>query len=110
MRLKNRVAIVTGASSGIGRGICLEFAREGARVVVADIQEKPKQGIYHEQDTTPTTAEEVGKMGGEARFVQTDVADESAVRDLVDAAVDTFGGIDIIVTTRVSTSSPTASI
>ena len=43
-------------------------------------------------------------MGGEARFVQTDVADESAVRDLVDAAVDTFGGIDIIVTTRVSTS------
>ena len=81
----------------------------GARVVVADIQEKPKQGIYHEQDTTPPTAEEVGKMGGEARFVQTDVADES-VRDLVDAAVDTFGGIDIIVTTRVSTSSPTASI
>ena len=49
-------------------------------------------------------------MGGEARFVQTDVADESAVRDLVDAAVDTFGGIDIIVTTRVSTSSPAASI
>ncbi len=97
MRLKNRVAIVTGASSGIGRGICLEFAREGARVVVADIQEKPNQGIYHEQDTTTPTAEEVGKMGGEARFVQTDVADESAVWDLVDAAVDTFGGIDIIV-------------
>ena len=76
-------------------------------MVVADIQQKPKQSIYHEQDTT--TAEEVGKMSGEARFVQTDVADESAVRDLVDAA-DTFGGIDIIVTTRVSTSSPTASI
>ena len=56
MRLENRVAIVKGASSGIGRGICLEFAREGARVVVADIQEKPKQGIYHEQDTTPPTA------------------------------------------------------
>ena len=86
MRLKNRVAIVTGVNSGIGRGICLEFVREGARVVVADIQEKPKLGIYHEQDTTPPTAEEAVKMGGEARFVQTDVADESAVWDLVDAA------------------------
>ena len=97
MKLQDRVAIVTGARSGIGRGICLEFAREGARVVVADIQEEPKRGIYHEQNTTTPTAEEVGKMGGQARFVQTDVADEAAVQDLVDAAVEAFGGIDIIV-------------
>lgn len=55
MNLKDRVAIVTGASSGIGRGICMRFAQEGARVVVADIQEQPKQGIYHEQSTTLPT-------------------------------------------------------
>lgn len=97
MRLKDRVAIVTGASSGIGRGISMQFAREGARVVVADIQEQPKQGIYHEQDTTIPTANAIEKIGGGARFVHTDVAAEEDVTALVAVAVDTFGGIDIIV-------------
>jgi NAD(P)-dependent dehydrogenase (short-subunit alcohol dehydrogenase family) len=97
MKLKDRVAIVTGASSGIGRGICMRFAQEGARVVVADIQEQPKQGIYHEQSTTLPTVEAIRKIGGEAHFVHTDVAAEGAVKELVDVAVDTYGGIDIIV-------------
>lgn len=97
MKLKDRVAIVTGASSGIGRGISLEFARQGARVVVADIQQQPRRGIYHEQDTTTPTVEEIGKIGGESIFVQTDVADEAAVAGLTKAAVAAFGGIDIIV-------------
>ena len=104
MKLRDRVAIITGGSSGIGRGICLEFAREGASVVVADMQELPKRGRYHERDTTTPTAEEVEKIGGKAHFVQTDVADEDQVHDLVDqvhdlvaAAVETFGGLDIIV-------------
>ena len=97
MRLKDRVAIVTGASSGVGRGISLRLAREGARVVVADIQQQPKRGIYHEQDTTTPTAEEIGKIGGEAIFVQTDVADETAMVSLVDSALEAFGAIDIIV-------------
>ena len=59
MRLQNRTAIVTGGSSGIGRGECLEFAREGARVVVADIREDPLRGIYHETDVSTTTLEEI---------------------------------------------------
>ncbi len=48
MLLKDRISIVTGGSSGIGRGIALEFAREGARIVIADIQDTPLQGKYHE--------------------------------------------------------------
>ena len=55
MPLEGRVALVTGGSSGIGRGICLEFAREGARIVVADLQEEAKRGKLFEQDSvTPT--------------------------------------------------------
>ena len=97
MKLKDRVAIVTGGSSGIGRGVCLEFAREGARVVVADLQEAPKRGRYHDRDVTTPTTREIQNIGGQARFVQTDVADEGAVRALVETAVMAFGGLDIVV-------------
>ncbi|HIG16619.1 MAG TPA: SDR family NAD(P)-dependent oxidoreductase, partial [Candidatus Handelsmanbacteria bacterium] len=75
----------------------MEFARAGARVVVADVREEPKRGVYHEQDVTTTTAQEIHKIGGQAQFVQTDVADEAAVRGLISATVDAFGAIDIIV-------------
>lgn len=77
MKRKDRVAIVTDASSGIGRGICLEFARQGLASLVADIQAGPKSGIHHKQDATQSMVE---KIGGQARFVQTDVADETRVR------------------------------
>ena len=97
MRLDQRVAIVTGGSSGIGRGICLDFARAGARVMVADIQQLPKQGIYHEQNTLTTTAQEIEKVGGTAHFVQTDVADEDSVRQLIEATLSEFGQLDILV-------------
>ncbi len=97
MRLKERVAIVTGGSSGIGRGISLELAREGAGVVVADIQEAPKIGKFHETEPQSPTAEVVNRDGGEAIFVETDVADERAVEHLIERAVERFGGIDIVV-------------
>jgi NAD(P)-dependent dehydrogenase (short-subunit alcohol dehydrogenase family) len=97
MRLRDRIAIVTGASSGIGRGIALLFAEEGARIVVADLREEPRRGKYHEQDTVTPTVVEIEKRGGQGLFVPTDVSDESAVRALIDRAVVHFGGLDILV-------------
>ncbi|OGG51709.1 MAG: hypothetical protein A3F84_23455 [Candidatus Handelsmanbacteria bacterium RIFCSPLOWO2_12_FULL_64_10] len=97
MLLKDRVAIVTGGSSGIGRGVCIEFAREGARVVVADVQEAPRRGKYHEQTTVTPTVAEVESLGAKGLFVRADISDEAAVRDLMERAVSHFGGLDILV-------------
>ncbi len=97
MRLQNRVAIVTGASSGIGRGIALGFAAEGARVVVCDIVEQPKQGRYHERQPRPPTAEQIESQGGDAIFVKTDISDEVQVAELIRTALRAYGQIDILV-------------
>ena len=97
MLLKDRVSIVTGGSSGIGRGICLEFAREGAKVVVADVREAPKRGKYHETDERAPTAQEIERLGAQALFVEGDIAGEGPVRNLIEATVRHFGGIDILV-------------
>ena len=58
MILKDRICIITGGSSGIGRGIALEYAREGARIAIADKREIPLRGKYHETDTTTPTVTE----------------------------------------------------
>jgi len=97
MLLRDRTAIVTGASSGIGRGVAIELAREGANVVIADIQEAPKQGKYHDQDVTTPTAEECAVLGAKSFFVKTDTASEADMANLIDETVTAYGGLDILV-------------
>ena len=97
MLLKDRISIVTGGSSGIGRGIALEFAREGANVVIADKQESPLRGKYHEKDTTIPTVQEIERLGAHGIFIQTDISDESQITQMVQQTVDQFGGVDILV-------------
>lgn len=88
--LEERTAIVTGGSSGIGRGICLKLARQGANVVVADVRSEPFM------DGKPTH-EKIQEEGGEAVFIHADVSDEDSIKDMVYQAAERFGKIDILV-------------
>jgi len=86
--LNEQVAIVTGGDSGIGRGICLAFARAGARVVV---------NYNSSRDKADEVVATIKDGGGEAIAVQCDVSKEDAVERLFDETVKTFGGVDILV-------------
>jgi len=97
MTLSNRIAIVTGGSSGIGRGIAIEFAREGAKVAVADLQEAPKSGKFFETGLETTTVEEITKLGGEGIHFTTDVSEPAQIELLIAKTVERFGGLDIVV-------------
>ena len=83
--LKNKVALVTGAASGIGRAIALLYAREGAKVVVSDL----------DGDRGTETAAMIAAQGGQAHFVAADVGSAEDARMLVSATVARFGGLDI---------------
>jgi NAD(P)-dependent dehydrogenase (short-subunit alcohol dehydrogenase family) len=87
MRFKDKVVIVTGAASGIGREIALSFAREQANVVIADIA----------LDQAEKVAQEVEAAGGKGLAVKTDVSNGEEVKSLVRKALETFGKIDILV-------------
>ncbi|MGC2485320.1 MAG: 3-oxoacyl-ACP reductase [Acidimicrobiales bacterium] len=80
-RLDNKVAIITGAASGIGRATALRFAQEGAQVVVADVNE----------ETGVALATEIG-----GTFVRVNVADEQSVKSMYDQVIDVYGGIDVL--------------
>lgn len=84
MRLANKVAVVTGASSGIGRAAAESFAREGAKVVVADVL----------TDAGEKTACAIKEAGGEATFVRTDVSQTDDVENLVHQAVEIYDRVD----------------
>ena len=87
MRLKDRVAIVTGGGGGIGRAICLCLAREGAHVIVSDLNLPSAENV----------AAEISNTGQKAFAVQTDVCSEKAVQSLVDFSLKQMGKIDILV-------------
>ena len=87
MQLKDKVAYVTGAASGIGKAIALMYAAEGAKVAVADLNLVAAQA----------TAEEIKAAGGQAIGVAVDVTSEEQVNASVEATVAAFGGIDILV-------------
>ena len=88
--LANKTAIVTGASSGIGRAIALKFAAEGASVVTADTVAQPIEG-------GESTVDMIRAAGGTAIYLKTDISDWSAVDALVGATVDRFGRLDVMV-------------
>jgi len=92
MRLTNDVAIVTGAASGIARSIAILFAREGAKVVVADLQKESRL-----DEETPDTASAIQAMGGEAIYVKTDVSKSDQVNAMVAEAVRHYGRLNILV-------------
>jgi 3-hydroxybutyrate dehydrogenase len=87
MKLQDKVAVVTGAASGIGKEIALTYAREGARVAIADMN----------RDAAEATANEIRSTSGQAMGVTMDVTDEAAVNDGIAAVVRAFGGVDILV-------------
>ena len=93
---QGRVVIVTGAGRGIGRGHALEFARQGARVVVNDIGAE-LDGTGGSPSPARAVVDEIVAAGGEAVVNGEDVADWDGARRLVAAAVDTFGRLDVLV-------------
>ena len=84
--LENKVAIVTGAGQGIGKGIALALAKEGAKVAVSDITDKIDEGVS-----------EIKEMGFESMAIKADVSDSKSTQKMVGDVLKNFGSIDILV-------------
>ena len=87
MELEGKIAIVTGGGQGIGKAICLTFAREGADIVVADIN----------PETAETTVQEVRAVGRRSMAIKTDVSKQDDVNQMVERVIREWGGVDILV-------------
>ena len=80
-RLQDKIAIITGAGSGIGEATAKRFVQEGAKVIIAEIN----------SDNGKIVADEINNNGGRASFIETDVASSSSVKSMVEKAVSIFG-------------------
>lgn len=87
MKLKNKVAIVTGSGRGIGKGIAEELAKEGAKVLMTDIIIENLKSAY----------DEIKSTGAEVSWVKTDISSEDEINNLVNTAVKKYGTVDILV-------------
>ena len=94
MKLKNKIAIITGASRGIGKSTALLFAKEGARIVVdyhiSDIEPDAEKNAF-------SVVDEIKKIGSKAIAIKCDVSEENEVKEMIQKTIDVFGKIDILV-------------
>jgi len=86
-RVQDKVAIVTGGASGVGKADCLLLAREGAKVVLTDIDEKHGEAV----------ARQISDAGGAAKFVRHDIASEPDWQNVIKLTKEAFGGLDVLV-------------
>ena len=86
-RFRDKVVLITGASSGIGKVSALKYAQEGAKVIIADVSKEEGQ----------SAVEEIRKSSAESDFIQCDVADAGSVKEMIRQAISKFGRIDIAV-------------
>lgn len=87
MKLENKVTIITGSGSGIGKAIATKFAEEGANVVIAELNKE--NGLEVEK--------ELLDRGLTAKFIQTDVASSSSVKAMIDSTIDVYGTVDVLI-------------
>ena len=86
MKLKNKVAIITGSAKGIGKGCALVFAKEGAKVVIVDLDEKSGE----------QTVKEISEKNGTSIFIKTDLTKVADVQSMISSVIRTYGQIDIM--------------
>jgi len=95
-RLQGKTAIITGASSGLGRATAFRYSNGGANIVCADIRETTKYDTSNEE-TRGTTHDRINENGGKAVFVSADVTNPVSMENLVERAVEAFGRLDVMV-------------
>lgn len=98
--LTDKVVIITGASRGVGKQAALDFVRRGAKVVLAARTVEPDNNL---PGTLGETLQQIAAMGGEALAVATDLAREEDLKHLVNAAVERFGGVDVLINNAAAT-------
>ncbi|CAK4032149.1 related to dehydrogenases with different specificities (related to short-chain alcohol [Lecanosticta acicola] len=96
-RLQDRIALITGSSSGIGRATAFAYAREGAKLVCADINEGTWREDAPKDEFNGPTHQRIKDMGGQAIFVHCDVSDSKSVENAVQSAVREWGRLDIMI-------------